>query len=357
MSAAVLIVEDEARSRRLLRDLLDAQDYRVREATDGEEALQALARDPPDVVLLDVMLPKLDGFAVCRRLRDDARFGHIPVLMVTALNDRADRLKGIEAGATDFISKPVDTDELLLRVRNAVRTRQLHDERLALLRRRETLFNMIVHDLRNPLLAITLCARGLLSRSRSEAVRHLTGLILDQARHLDAFVGDLLDVARLEQGRQPLQRTREDLVELGRAVLENQQIVADEKQIRLDLAAPRGACPADVDRHLILRLLDNLVANAVRYSPERTRIVVTLTPRTADGAPCCIRVEDEGPGVPLDYRETIFEAYGVVRRPDADFPQTGLGLAFCRLAVEAHGGRISVGERQPRGSVFTVELP
>ena len=100
-----------------------------------------------------------------------------------------------------------------------------------------------------------------------------------------------------------------------------------------------------------------LGSGAGNLSWPRGIAVEVVERRTADGAPCCIRVEDEGPGVPLDYRETIFEAYGVVRRPDADFPQTGLGLAFCRLAVEAHGGRISVGERQPRGSVFTVELP
>ncbi len=357
MPATVLIVEDEERSRRLLHDLLDVQGYRVTEAVDGEEALLRVAHDRPDTILLDVMMPKLDGFAVCRRLRDDPRFRPIPVLMVTALHDRADRLKGIEAGATDFISKPVDTDELLLRVRNAVRTKQLDDERLALLRRRETLANMIVHDIRNPLLAITLCARGLLKKSRAPAVRHLADLIVDQTRQLDDFVGDLLNVARLERDDLPLRRTREDLVELGRIVLGNHRVVAEKKQIRLELEASPGTCPAEVDRQLILRLLDNLIANAVKFSPEHARVTLTFTPAGADGTPRRIRVEDEGPGVPQDYRETIFEAYGVVQQPNAALPQTGLGLAFCRMAAEAHGGRISVQARQPRGSVFTVDLP
>ena len=357
MKATVLIVEDEARSRRLLHDLLEARSYRVIEAVDGEEALLRVAQELPDAILLDVMMPKLDGYAVCRRLREDARFRPIPVLMVTALHGRSDRLKGIEAGATDFISKPVDTEELLLRVRNAVLAKRLDDERLALLRRREDLSNMIVHDIRNPLLAIALCARGLQKKTRSPAVGGLAEAILEQTRQIDDFVDDLLNVARLERDDLPLRRTREDLVELGRTALRNHQVVADKKQIRLALETASAVCPAEIDRRLILRLMDNLIANAVKFSPERTRVVLTLIPAGAAGAPCLIRVEDEGPGMPQDYRGAVFETPGAARQPNAAPPRTGLGLAFCRMAAEAHGGRISVQGRQPRGSIFTVELP
>ena len=357
MTARVLVVDDIPANLRLLEAKLRAEYFEVALAASGPEALALSAAWAPDIVLLDVMMPGMDGYEVCRRLKSQEATAHIPVVMVTALTDQAERVRGLEAGADDFISKPVDTDELLLRVRNAVRTKQLDDERLALLRRRETLANMIVHDIRNPLLAITLCAQGLLKKSRAPAVRHLADLIVDQTRQLDDFVGDLLNVARLERDDLPLRRTREDLVELGRIVLGNHRVVAEKKQIRLELEASPGACPAEVDRQLILRLLDNLIANAVKFSPEHARVTLTFTPAGADGTPRRIRVEDEGPGVPQDYRETIFEAYGVVQQPNAALPQTGLGLAFCRMAAEAHGGRISVQARQPRGSVFTVDLP
>ena len=353
----VLVVEDEEKSRRLMRDLLEAHSYRVAEAADGEEALRLIADTPPDLVLLDVMMPKLDGIAVCRRLQADERTQPIPVLLVTALHDRADRIRGIAAGATDYITKPVDTAEVLLRVRNALRAKHLYDQRNLLLRMREELSDMIVHDIRNPLLAITLCASALKDRQSPAEAARLAALILDQTQHLEGFVSDLLTVAKMEQGHLSLQRTHTDLAELGRAAFRCHQMMAEAKSIRLELAAPSGPCLADVDPGLLERLLSNLIANAIKFSPAHTCVTLRLQPAESDGTPCRIHVEDEGPGIPLGYRETVFDKFGVVEMRGLGVPQTGLGLALCRMVAEAHGGRIFVEAREPRGSIFTVELP
>ena len=353
----VLVVEDEEKSRRLMRDLLEAHGYRVSQSVDGEEALRLIADTPPDVILLDVMMPKLDGFEVCRRLQADERTCPIPVLLVTALHDRADRLRGIAAGATDFITKPFDTAEVLLRVRNALRTKRLYNQRGALLRMREELSDMIVHDIRNPLLAISLCAQRLTTKGKPTAVARLAQTILGQAQLLETFVSDLLTVSKMEQGEFKLQLTGEDLTELGRAALLNHRMIAEDKNIRLDITAPDVPCLANVDRNLFLRLLDNLLANAVKFAPADTCVSLTIRRADGSGTPCRITVEDEGPGIPLGYHETIFEKFGVVEMTGRDLPQTGLGLAFCRMAAEAHGGRIFVEPRQPQGSLFTVELP
>ena len=354
----VLVVEDEERSRRLMRDLLEAHGYRVSEAADGEEALRRIEAQPPDLILLDIMMPKMDGIEVCRRLQADERNWPIPVLLVTALNERAVRLRGIAAGATDFITKPVDTAEVLLRVRNALRTKQLYDQRNTLLRLREELSDMIVHDIRNPLLAISLCTRSLADEKTPSEVARFAGIILEQTQAIEHFVNDLLTVSKMEHGCFSLQRRREDLVELGRASLRNHQVIADARKIRLVIVAPDGPCLAEVDKSLLARLLDNLLSNAVKFAPADTCITLRIMSSQDDtGTPCRICVEDEGPGIPLGYREKIFDKFGVVEMKTLGIPQTGLGLTLCRLVAEVHGGHISVEARQPRGSVFTVELP
>lgn len=127
----VLVVDDEEQNRSLLRDSLEARGYEVEEAENGMEALQKIAARPPDVILLDLMMPKMDGFEVCRHLRKYAKTAHLPILMITALSERGDRLMGIQAGANDFLSKPIDAQDVILRVGNAVHAKHLHDQLLA----------------------------------------------------------------------------------------------------------------------------------------------------------------------------------------------------------------------------------
>lgn len=353
----VLVVEDDEKSRRLMRDLLAVHGYQVSEAVDGEDALRHVEAEPPDVILLDVMMPKLDGNEVCRRLKSDEKTAPIPVLLVTALHDRADRLRGIASGATDFISKPVDTAEVLLRVRNALRVKRLYDQRTALLQMRENLSDMIVHDIRNPLLAITLCAQRLGAQAAQPEASRLAGAILDQVQLLETFVNDLLTVSRLEQEHLCLHRTSEKMTELGQAAFRNHQVQADAKNIRFGIVAPDGDCSAEVDKHLFARLLDNLVSNAIKFAPNGTSVILRIQKSDVCGAACRIHVEDEGPGIPLGYREAIFDKFQVVKMKNSAAPQTGIGLALCRLVAEAHGGRVFVETREPQGSIFTVELP
>ncbi len=355
----VLVVEDDEKSRRLLRDLLAIHGYRVSEAVDGEDALRQVAEEPPDVILSDVMMPKLDGLDFCRRLKSEEKTAPIPVLLVTALHDRPDRLRGIASGAMDFITKPIDTAEVLLRVRNALRTKKLYDQRNTLLKMREDLSDMIVHDIRNPLLAITLCARQIgMPAAAPQAVARLAESILEQVQVIERFSSDLLAVSRMEQSHLTLQRTSENMVELGRAALRNHQVLADSKNIRFEVVEPPDSdCIAEVDKGLFAHLLDNLVSNAVKFAPNDTSVILRVQQANDCGATCRIQVEDEGPGIPLGYREAIFDKFEIVKVKNAAVPQTGIGLALCRMVAEAHGGKIFVETRQPHGSIFTVELP
>jgi DNA-binding response OmpR family regulator len=124
----ILVADDEEKNRKLLRDILELQGYEVLLAEDGQQAVDRVLAEPPDVILLDIMMPKLDGFAVCRKLKTDPRSAQIPILMITGLTSRTDRIKGIDAGADDFLIKPIDREELVIRVRNSMYRKHLYDD-------------------------------------------------------------------------------------------------------------------------------------------------------------------------------------------------------------------------------------
>jgi K+-sensing histidine kinase KdpD len=303
------------------------------------------------------MMPKMDGLEVCRRLKGDARTSPIPVLLVTALHERHDRLAGMACGANDFITKPVDTDEVLLRVRNALRLKRLRDELDTLLKMRETLSDMIVHDIRNPLLAIRLTAMRIASAQTPEPAKSLAQAILGQTQQIDRFICDLLDISRMEHASFRPNIKPEDLSQIALTAAESARTLADDRRLRILVQKPHSLCEAQVDEKLIVRLLENLLDNAIKYAPAGSDVWIRICPKDETHPTIRLLVEDEGPGVPLDYRETIFDKYACIQNIDPSIHQTGLGLAFCRMVAEAHGGRVYVTDRPPHGSVFVVELP
>jgi signal transduction histidine kinase len=357
----VLIADDEEKNRRLLRDILTAHGYRTSEAVDGVHAIEQVQAVRPDVVLLDVMMPKIDGFSVCSALKEDPATQAIPLLMVTALRDRESRLRGIEAGANDFLNKPVDPPEILLRVRNAMRMKILHDElqrnyvRLhGLERLRDQLTRMIVHDMRTPLMVIDMGIQMLRMEVDDlvddEAATNLQ-LVTGKVRELIQMVSSLLDVSRLESGRMPIRSAPRDLVGLVR----NAMVQLEPLRIhrRFDLVAPEDLPPVAFDGEIIERVLANLLSNAIRHTGEHGGIIARLKP-LGDGVR--IEVQDDGDGVPADAHVLIFDKFGQVGHRRSKY-STGLGLTFCKMAVEAHGGEIGVDSIEGMGATFWFTLP
>jgi two-component system sensor histidine kinase/response regulator len=359
----VLVVDDQDANRSLLRDLLEAQGHEVIEAIDGAEALQRVATTAPDVILLDIGMPGMDGFEVCRRIKAEPATASIPVLLLTALSQRDQRLLGIGAGANDYITKPIDKSDLALRVRNAVRMHQLYVEveqqyrrleRLELLR--DSLVHMIVHDLRSPLAGIRayldllkLDGAGRLNQDMTESI--------DEARkvavQMTEMVSDLLDVSRLEVGKMPLELALADVGAVATEAVSG--IGAAAKRVILHLEQPAERLRALCDAGVVRRVIANLVGNAIKFTQASGRIRLVVQ---GDDRQVKVSVSDTGPGIPPEYQEKIFDKYGQVEaaRHGAKH-SSGLGLTFCKFAVEAHGGRIGVDSVVGEGSTFWFLLP
>ena len=361
----ILVVDDQPHNRELLHSVLTFHPHEVLEAESGEQALEILAREAIDLVLLDIMMPKIDGFEVCRRIKSDPRWEAIPVILVTALTGRKDRIAGIEAGANDFLTKPVDVQDVTLRVRNALRQKRLHDRlqesflRLKdLEEQRDNLVGMVVHDMRAPLMGVSgnltllkdMGAGGAFGDEAQELVESADS----STRRLMRMTDNLLAIRALEEKTLPLSRSECSLEEVVQAAIADCQHVPGASNIHVVSGGQDVVLSCDAE--LLQRLVINLLTNALTLSPQHGRVTIGWQ---ADDETVRLEVGDEGPGVLPEERTRIFEPfYRGATRPDRDAKSFGLGLAFCRLAIEAHSGSIGVEEgRDGVGSLFWCHMP
>jgi two-component system, sensor histidine kinase and response regulator len=372
VTETILVVDDNLQNRLVVEGHLVAAGYRVIQAQNGKEAVKIFASDPVDLVLLDVEMPVMDGFEACRRIRAMDRGSEVPIVFITAHRDLRTHEKAMESAADDFLSKPIQRVELLLRAMSLLRIKRLRDElvcsnvfiasqRDALLRaqaEKRRLSAMIVHDLRGPLGCVLGNADYVQdSASLTECVRQAVLDIHTSADTMDRMLNDLLDVARSEDGAltpnlKPVNVM--DLLDEVRSYLRGRERNSQHRII-LDIRPELG--PVQADRDLLRRVIENLVENSTKYAPAGTdvRLEVSLE----EGGRLLFKVRDLGPGVPFEYRSKVFDQYVQLDRDRQRHARggRGVGLAFCRLAVEAHGGEIWVEDNLPIGSAFCFRIP
>jgi two-component system, sensor histidine kinase and response regulator len=358
---SVLIVDDTVESLRLLADLLDQQGYEVRPVTNGRQALQAVEQDPPDLILLDINMPEMDGYEVCRRLRLNERCRDLPVIFLTALAGTVDKVRAFNMGGVDYITKPFQLDEVLARVKTHIALKsaraalaQSYGRLRALETLRDDLVQMIVHDMASPLLAVRINLNNVKRRATAldELSRKSLREAASSAEELQRMINDLLDVSRLEEGKMPVKSAAWDLARMTRDVTTAFGTADHARQIGIE--SPE-AVNLTCDGALTRRVLENLLSNAIKHTPPGGPVRITIT--ASDGR-VRFEVQDEGPGVPFADRKKIFEKFGTVEsRRNERYHSTGLGLAFCKLAIEGQGGTIGVDPRAPEGSTFWFELP
>jgi two-component system sensor histidine kinase/response regulator len=352
--AQILIIDDEPDNFDVIETLLDCESYQLSYVSNGQQAFTLLEVFQPDVILLDVMMPQMNGIEFCFKFKSHPQWKHIPVIMVTALTAKEDLSQCLEAGAEDFISKPVNGIELRSRVKSMLRIKQQYDNLQQTLRLREDLSHMIVHDLRNPLTSIILSAEIMrVAKLSPELQQDKISQILTAGRQLESMIDSLLLMAKLESGKMILQRTDIDVCAICYSAISDFEPLAVHKSLRLisKLPAPGGSISVDVT--LLRRVIDNLLSNAIKFAPPNSQIVLCADYPALGKAR--IQVADCGFGVKDELRQIIFEKYevGILIK---EASQIGLGLAFCKMAVEAHGGYIKVEDNYPQGAVFTIEI-
>lgn len=352
--AKILIIDDEPDNFDVIDALLDVEDYELSYVANGEQAFDLLSEFQPDVILLDVMMPQMNGIQFCDKFKSNPQWKHIPVIMVTALNSKEDLSECIAVGADDFISKPVNGMELRSRVRSMLRIKEQYDALQETLQLREDLSNMIVHDLRNPLTSIILSAEILrLGNLSQERQFQKSNQIIASGQQLQSMIDSLLLMAKLNSGKLIIQRTDVDLCKLCSLAISDLQASLIYKNIEIisDLPEPGGSISLDLN--LCRRVIDNLLSNAIKFSHPNSQIFLNANYPAPGRAK--IQVVDSGPGVREELRQVIFEKYeiGTINKAAS---QIGLGLAFCKMTVEAHGGKITVESNQPQGAIFTIEI-
>lgn len=370
MTETILVIDDNAQNRAVLEGQLVAHGYAVCLAESGARGLALFQERAPDLVLLDVLMPEMDGFETCRRLRALPLGGETPIVFVTALTDLGTHEIAMKSGADDFLTKPVMRTELLLRVRSLLRIHRMslelrasHDvirgQRDLLLRtqqQKEELTALVVHDLKNPLAAILANSQYLVGEPYLKEDDHAAMLdVVSSADSMHRMIMNLLDISKSEEGALLPKAGEVDLAglvqEIGRALGRR---LSDSK---LALAVELGVDVVRADKDLLRRVLENLLDNCVKYAPSGGALHIRSLAR-ADGF-VEIRVCDQGSGVPEAQREKIFEKYAQLDRDAQSHARNsrGLGLSFCRLATEAHGGKIWVEQNHPQGSAFCFTLP
>jgi signal transduction histidine kinase len=370
----ILVADDVPANVELLFDQLHVLGFRAVAAYDGPSALRVCAERHPDLCILDVSMPAGDlgvddrstGFEVCRRIKRDPRTARIPVIFVTALNDTTDRVKAIEAGGDDFLTKPHNRLVLGARVRSLLKLKAATDALEESLRKqkelekvRDDLMKMIVHDLKSPLTSVIGAMEMLIDGDfgpLTENQRQALGETEKRAQDLLGLIEDLLEVARLEESRLALHLARLSPPALLNEVAREWEIRVQQERARLQVEAATDARPVDADPALIKRVFSNLIQNALTHSARA--VTVTLGARTDSGG-TLFTVADDGVGIPPEYHEVIFRKFEQVKTPHIPrVRSSGLGLAFCKLVVEAHGGRIWVKSGPERqGSAFHFWLP
>jgi signal transduction histidine kinase len=355
----LLVVDDTAASLKMLAGMLKAAGHRVRPAPSGRLALEAARAQTPDLVLLDITMPEMDGYEVCAEFKRSEQLRDVPVIFLSALGDPADKVKAFGVGGADYVTKPFRSEEVLARVgvhlalRQARVELQQNYERLRGLERlRDDLVNMVVHDMRSPLTVLMANLEFLREAVASDQASEDLRAAVQASAVVNRMANDLLDVSRMEEGKMPLVLGVTNVRALGEQVGTDLRAWSKTRAIEVVAGEP---VPISCDGGLIRRVIENLVNNAIKHTPAdgTIRVISRASERGAR-----IEVHDQGPGVPVEARARIFEKFGTVEtRKEQAYHSAGLGLAFCKLAIEAHGGSIGVDCGEAGGSVFWFELP
>ncbi len=362
----VLAVDDAPDNLVLLDRMLRRQGFDVSKASSGKECLARSVSEHPDLIILDVAMPEMNGFETLKHLRDNEITKDIPVIILTANSKDAKSIEeGFSLGADEYLTKPIDQDELIARVRSILRVVNAEHEIEQL---KADFQSMLVHDLRSPLSVIIgvleLGVKGELDRNPAEA-REFMGSALGTAQKMLSLINDILDVAKLEGGKLQLNKQPNDINIIVASAVGRLKVIARDKEVAVNVDLDNDVPICECDGGKMEQVVTNLVSNAIKFTPKDGEIAIRTYSKSFDqeipgleGNYVALDVIDTGVGISSDELPLIFDRYRQAKSAKGTSQKgTGLGLTIVKRVTEAHGGKVFVESSQGNGTKFTVLIP
>lgn len=361
----VLIVDDNPNNIQVVAAIMAEHNYELGIAMNALEAYKFLEANTPELILLDVNMPEVDGFEVCSTLKSDEKYKDIPIIFLTAKDEKEDIVKAFDLGAVDYVTKPFNRKELIARVRTQISLKKTRDELekrnyelKKSLEMKDEFLSLVSHEFRTPLNVISSAIQAMSYIYGSElpikAKQYLSMIRQNTFRQL-RLVNNLLDITRVNAGRIKINKKNIDIVFLTKAIIESVSTYASQKKIEVIFTALFEKKIIGIDDEKYERILLNLLSNAIKFTSEGDFITVTLSSMEDK---ICVEVKDTGIGIPENKIEVIFERFGQV---DSSLSRqaegTGIGLSLVKKFTEALGGSIFVKSQVGEGSAFTILLP
>ena len=358
-STSIIVVDDTSANLKLLQEMLRAKGYLVLTFLRGAMALKAAAKNPPDLILLDINMPEMNGFEVCKRLKADEVLKDIPVIFISALTETADKVKAFAVGGVDYITKPFQFEEVNARVETHLRLRRLQVELQELNELKNHFLGMAAHDLRTPLggiMGISELLADQLSPLLTEKQSRFFNMLLASSQFMAGMVNDLLDMSVIESGHLTIERRMVDITVPIKRIVEINEMFAAPKNISIAISCQEQLPQVYADINRIEQVINNLLSNAIKYSQPGTDITVRLLHENNE---VIISVADQGPGILEKEQHKLFHAFGKTSvQPTSEKERsTGLGLLIVKKIMEAHEGRLWLLSEPGKGTEFFFSLP
>ncbi|MDJ0734330.1 MAG: hybrid sensor histidine kinase/response regulator [Nostocaceae cyanobacterium] len=355
----ILAVDDIFDNLMVVDSILEDEGYEIVLEEDSKTALSLVEQSPPDLIILDVMMPDLDGYEFTRRIRQNPNLPFIPILLITA-HDRSNVVEGLDAGADDFIRKPVDADELQARVRSLLRLKHSIDERDHMANLRQDFVSRFTHDLRIPLAAsnriLQLLGDGNFCQVTPE-LKEVVDSMIGSNNDLLEMVNSLLEVYRHEAGCKTFNFANCDITALIREVVQQLTALAEEKGLTVSLDLGEESREAMGTKRLLIgdrielrRVFTNIIGNAIKFTNKGS---VDISLQRVDNS-VAIAIKDTGPGISVQEQQVLFERFRSGKKKGSG---SGLGLYLSKRIIEEHRGAIEVSSEHGKGSIFTIYLP
>ena len=350
-SGRILVVDDQPVNLRVVSSLLSKQGYEVITASHGEEAIALYREAAPDLVLLDMIMPGMDGFDVIKALRG-LPSPLVPVIFVTAAQDRDMLLRAFDAGVVDYVTKPFLPEELLARVNAHIGLKLARDRLERVAREREQLVNLVAHDLKNPLSSVLFASDLLLDEScRPERVPHYLTIIHESVHDALGYIRQYLETS--SGAAQPRADVSASLAGTLEWLLRRYDMQLEARGIRVLAAPPPIDIRVAIDERVLRQVAENLITNALKYAPD---CELTLAGRRGGPGYWQLIVADRGPGIPASQQRDLFKPFTRLHHGN-DGVSNGLGLALAKQIIVKAGGQLWYEERDGGGAQFVIELP